>query len=88
MALPPADVMSGILDELESFEALVRDLDDIRAALGLPSIEGPGLGAALSHVTRELHLRGWPQALEFVMVATGRADPASLTLDRSVDIYG
>jgi 1,4-dihydroxy-2-naphthoyl-CoA hydrolase len=197
MGLPPADVMSGILDELESFEALVRDLDDsqlatpsrcdgwavrdvvahvigslaevaagraeglgaadlnerlirergertgsqladelatiraqaaallgsldlaawlspapgrhrgtlvdgvetlwhdafihgddIRAALGLPSIEGPGLGAALSHVTRELHLRGWPQALAFVMVATGRADPASLTLDRSVDIYG
>jgi uncharacterized protein (TIGR03083 family) len=196
MALPPADVMSGILDELESFEALVRDLDDsqlatptrcdgwtvrdvaahvigslaevaagrpeglgaaevnerllrdrrectgsqladelaavraqaaallgsldlaawlspapgghrgtlvdgvetlwhdafvhgddIRAALGLPSIEGPGLGAALSRVARELHLRGWPQALEFVMVATGRADPASLTLDRTVDIY-
>jgi uncharacterized protein (TIGR03083 family) len=27
MALSPADVMSGILDELESFEALVRDLD-------------------------------------------------------------
>jgi uncharacterized protein (TIGR03083 family) len=85
--------------------------DDIRAALGRPSVGGPGLRASVHHVATELAKRGWGpatlafdgleavpvgaggsprtgDALEFVLVATGRADPTPLGLDASVNIYG
>jgi hypothetical protein len=62
--------------------------DDIRAALDMPSVEGPGLRAAISHVAFELQKRDWRDALHFVKVATGRAAPSSLELDASVNIYG
>ncbi|MGH9050943.1 MAG: maleylpyruvate isomerase family mycothiol-dependent enzyme [Acidimicrobiia bacterium] len=85
--------------------------DDIRAAVGRPSEQGPGLEAAVSHVAYFLEDRKWGPAtlaldgmpeveiggggrritgdpLEFVLAATGRADPAPLGLDASVNIYG
>ena len=85
--------------------------DDIRAALGQPSLGGPGLRASVHHVATELAKKGWGpatlsfdgieavavgpgglartgDALDFVLVATGRADPAPLGLDASVNIYG
>jgi uncharacterized protein (TIGR03083 family) len=98
----------------EGVEALWYDAfvhaDDIRAATGRPSERGPGLEAAVSHVTTELERRGWGpvtlaldgldevrvggggrrvtgDALEFVLVATGRSDPARFGLDRDVNIY-
>lgn len=84
--------------------------DDIRAALGRPSLGGPGLGASIHHVAGELDKRGWGpatlafdgfdevpvgaggprrsgDALAFVLAATGRADPAPLGLDATVNIY-
>jgi uncharacterized protein (TIGR03083 family) len=85
--------------------------DDIRAALGRPSVGGPGLRASVHHVATELAKRDWGpatlafdgleavpvgtggerrtgDALAFVLVATGRADPGALGLDASVNIYG
>lgn len=85
--------------------------DDIRAAVGRPSEQGPGLEAAVSHVAYFLEDRKWGPAtlaldgmpeveiggggrritgdpLEFVLAATGRAGPAPLGLDASVNIYG
>ena len=61
--------------------------DDIRSALGRPTVEGPGLKAAISHVAFELQKRDWNAAMQFVRVATGRAEPGSLQLDPSVNIY-
>jgi len=84
--------------------------DDIRAALGLASVRGPGLRASVHHVAFELAKRGWGpatlafdgieqvpvgeagtkhtgDALEFVLVATGRADPQALGPDGPLDIY-
>ena len=84
--------------------------DDVRAALGLPSLRGSGLRASVHHVAHELDKLGWGpatlafdgieevavgvggakrtgDALEFVLVATGRADPAALGPDAPLDIY-
>jgi uncharacterized protein (TIGR03083 family) len=85
--------------------------DDIRTALGLPSVAGPGLRCAVHHVAQVLTQQGWGpatiavdgmeeltlggggdpriggDALRFVNAATGRADPATLGLDESVNIY-
>lgn len=83
--------------------------DDIRAALGMASVRGPGLRAGVHHVACELEKRGWgpatlsldqveplpvagggPEvsgdALEFVLTATGRGDPAETGFD-VVNIY-
>jgi uncharacterized protein (TIGR03083 family) len=85
--------------------------DDIRAAIGMPSVRGPGLQASVHHVADELAGKEWGpatlaldgvdvvdirgggekitgDALEFVLVATGRAKPSRLGLDESVNIYG
>jgi hypothetical protein len=68
--------------------------DDIRAALDRPSERGAGLDASVAYLTVELERRGWgtptvtDDPLQFVLVATGRADPASIGLDASVNIYG
>lgn len=84
--------------------------DDIRAAIGRPSLRGPGLRASVHHVAFELQKLGWGpatlafdaveevpvggggaphsgDALEFVLVATGRADPGALGPDGPIDIY-
>lgn len=72
--------------------------DDIRKATGRPSerVEGDGLEAAVSHITTVLDEQGYPTAdldldaldpFEFVLVATGRQDPATLRLDETVNIY-
>jgi len=84
--------------------------DDIRAALGEPSLRGPGLRASVHHLAHELAKRGWGpatlafegieavpvgaggtkhtgDALEFVLVATGRADSSALGPDGPPDIY-
>ena len=84
--------------------------DDIRAALGRPSLRGIGLRASVHHVALELAKRQWGpatlafdgieevpvgaggpkhtgDALEFVLVATGRTDPAALGPDGPIDIY-
>jgi uncharacterized protein (TIGR03083 family) len=84
--------------------------DDIRAALGRPSVTGPGLRAGVHHIAAILDQQGWGPAtlsldgleevpvgaggrritgdpLAFVLAATGRADPAPLGLDATVNIY-
>jgi uncharacterized protein (TIGR03083 family) len=75
----------------EAVEALWYDAyvhaDDIRAALGMATVPGPGLGAATSHVLNHLEKLGWSgeipdgngAAHQFVLAATGRVDrPDSL----------
>ena len=85
--------------------------DDVRAALGRPSVRGSGLRASVHHVADELGKQGWGpatlcfdgieevavgaggarhtgDALEFVLVATGRADPSALGPQAPIDIYG
>ena len=85
--------------------------DDVRAALGRPSLRGAGLRAGVHHVATELEKMGWGpatlafegveevpvggggpthtgDALEFVLVATGRADPTSLGPNGPINIYG
>jgi uncharacterized protein (TIGR03083 family) len=85
--------------------------DDIRAALGRPSVRGDGLRASVHHVAFELERLGWGpatlaldgiervpvggggtlqtgDALEFVLIATGRADRAELGPDAPINIYG
>ena len=70
--------------------------DDIRNAIGRPSEIGDGMRAALSHVDFELDKRGWhgtvpapddPNALSFILAATGRAGSASLGANAPIDIY-
>jgi len=84
--------------------------DDIRAALGAPSVRGPGLRASVHHVAADLGKAGWGpatlafdgvepvevggggrrhtgDALEFVLVATGRAEAGTLGTDGPVNIY-
>jgi uncharacterized protein (TIGR03083 family) len=85
--------------------------DDIRAAVGQPSVGGDGVRASVSHIADILTDQGWGSAvlaldgqprftvgdgegrtvtgdpLAFILAATGRADPAPLGLDESVNIY-
>jgi uncharacterized protein (TIGR03083 family) len=85
--------------------------DDIRAALGTPSVQGDGLRGSLHWVAADLGRRGWGPAtlaldgvdaieiggggekitgdpVQFLLVATGRADPSPHGLDESVNIFG
>jgi len=85
--------------------------DDIRAALGAPSVGGEGLRGSIHWVAVDLDRRGWGQATlsldgvdvievggggekitgdpyEFLLVATGRANPSMLGFDESVNIFG
>ncbi len=85
--------------------------DDIRAALGMPSVRGAGLRGSVHWVAVELGRRGWGPATlaldgmevvdvgsggekiagdphEFLLIASGRADPAAIGLDESVNIFG
>jgi uncharacterized protein (TIGR03083 family) len=66
--------------------------DDIRAALNRPSQRGAGLGASVEYLAGEIDKKGHTvpaggDQLQFVLVATGRADAASIGLDPSINIY-
>jgi uncharacterized protein (TIGR03083 family) len=85
--------------------------DDIRDAVGSPSVRGDGLRGSIHWVAVDLNRRGWGPATlaldgmdvlevggggekiagdpyEFLLVATGRADPSPLGLDDRVNIFG
>jgi uncharacterized protein (TIGR03083 family) len=70
--------------------------DDIRNAIGRPSVAGDGMRAALSHVEFELRKLDCaaevpgpddPNALAFILAATGRADGTSFGANAPIDIY-
>jgi uncharacterized protein (TIGR03083 family) len=66
--------------------------DDIRAALGRPSEQGTGLAGGVSHVGFELRKRGHDgkvvgDPFTWVLVGTGRADPAVLGEGAPPNIY-
>lgn len=108
---PPVDIPGTLGDAVEAiwYDSYVHG-EDILAALGRPAERGPGLKAAVSHVTDILRRDGWGPAtvvldgfdeikvgdggpriagdpLQFVLVATGREDPAAFGLDETVNIY-
>ena len=85
--------------------------DDIRCALGSPTVRSDGLRGSIHWVAVDLARRGWGPATlaldgvdvidvrgggdkitgdpyEFLLVASGRADPSPLGLDESVNIFG
>jgi uncharacterized protein (TIGR03083 family) len=75
------------------YDAFVH-ADDIRAAIGRPSDTGPGLDASVVYLLGELDKRGFDTAglpvtdrMQFVLVATGRADASTLGVDPGVNIY-
>ncbi len=79
----------------DGVEALWYDFwlhaDDIRAAIGRPSVLGDGLRGGVSHVQFELSKRGWrgevpagDEAFHFVLEATGRAPSRP---DGPINIY-
>ena len=84
--------------------------DDIRAAIGRPTVRGDGIRAGIHHVAAVLEQQEWGPAtlafdgigeipirgggdrvtgdpFQFLLAATGRADPPSVGLDESVNIY-
>jgi uncharacterized protein (TIGR03083 family) len=70
--------------------------DDIRAALGRTAELGDGLRAALSHVDTEAKKQGWSgtppvagdaDAHDWVLVATGRAEPSRWGAGAPPNIY-
>lgn len=70
--------------------------DDIRDSIGRPPETGNGIRAALSHVEFELRKRDWsgpvpalgdPDALGFILAATGRVPAASFGAQAPIDIY-
>lgn len=84
--------------------------DDIRAALGMPSVRTSGLNGSIHYAARDLTRQGWGPAtlaldgvdvvdvgsggekitgdpFQFLMAATGRADPSPLGLDERVNIF-
>jgi uncharacterized protein (TIGR03083 family) len=109
---PPPGVPGTVGDGVETllFDTYMH-ADDIRAAIGRPSEPGgPGLDAAMSHLTIQLTDQGWGPATlaldgydkapiggggdavqgdahQFVLVATGRGDPASFGLGPDVNVY-
>jgi uncharacterized protein (TIGR03083 family) len=73
--------------------------EDIRAALGQTPTYGPGLRASVSHVIDTLEMQDWTgkvpvgldsdpkDQLAFILAGTGRADPKTIGLDETVNIY-
>ncbi len=70
--------------------------DDIRSPLGLPSVVGPGLRGALSHIAPFIDKFGWegtiptadePNAFTFALVSTGRADASLIADNPPPNIY-
>jgi uncharacterized protein (TIGR03083 family) len=108
----PAGLASTVGSGVEAlwYDAYLH-ADDIRAAIGKPSVRGEGIRASVSHIAEILTDHSWGPAtialdgiepfdvsggggrtvsgepLAFILAATGRADPAPLGLDPSVNIY-
>ena len=111
----PVEVSLGEGVEGLWYDAYVH-AEDIRAAVGRPSVRGAGLRASVAHLADLLTQKGWGPAtlafdgiepfavsggagtgtggktiggdpLDFVLVATGRRDPATLGLDDKVNVY-
>jgi uncharacterized protein (TIGR03083 family) len=70
--------------------------DDIRNALGRPTELGAGLHAALSHIEYSLGQLDWtgdvpapddPNAMAFILAATGRTDGTSFGANAPVNLY-
>jgi uncharacterized protein (TIGR03083 family) len=66
--------------------------DDIRASLGRASEPGDSLAAGISHVAFELRKRGQADDVvgdpfTWVLVATGRAEPATIGAGAPINIY-
>ena len=91
MTLSRTVVIPGLLAELEAFGALIGPLDDADwarptrcegwavSAVAFEGIEEVPVGAGGAKRTGD--------ALEFVLVATGRADPSALGRGAPVNIY-
>jgi uncharacterized protein (TIGR03083 family) len=108
----PAGLASTVGSGVEAlwYDAFLHG-DDVRAAIGKPSVRGEGIRASVSHIAEILTSHGWEpatialdgiepfevsggggrtvggDALAFILVATGRADPTPLDLDETVNIY-
>jgi hypothetical protein len=108
----PAGLAESVGAGVESlwYDAFLHG-DDIRQALGRPSVTSEAIRASVSHIAAILTDQGWgPATLEldgieafdvsggggrtiggdplaFVLASTGRADPTSLGLDETVNIY-
>jgi uncharacterized protein (TIGR03083 family) len=100
---------TGFAVEAIWYDAFVHG-DDVRSALGLGSVRGPGLAYAVQHVVGYLAQQGRSLSLEldgidpvevsgggqliagdpllFVLVATGREDPAKLGVGPWINVYG
>jgi uncharacterized protein (TIGR03083 family) len=66
--------------------------EDIRDGIGAPSLPGPAVAGAVSHVSFELRKRGESgevvgDPVTWVLVATGRAEPSLIGADAPIDIY-
>jgi uncharacterized protein (TIGR03083 family) len=69
--------------------------DDIRAAIGRPSVIGPSLVGGISHIEFELAKRGWQGEIptdeqttfEFILAATGRGDAAQFGANAPLNVY-
>lgn len=78
------------------FDAWVHR-DDVRAALGEPPDDGPGLAASRAYVRWSLEKQGWTppagvdldaiDAHAFVLAGTGRVPASQLGLDPRVNLY-
>jgi uncharacterized protein (TIGR03083 family) len=69
--------------------------DDIRAAVGRPTVIGPSLVGGRSHIEFELAKRGWKgefptgerEAFEFILAATGRGDGSKFGANAPLNVY-
>jgi len=66
--------------------------NDIRSAIGAPSVEGPSMAGGISHVCFELRKRGQSDEIvgdpfTWLLVATGRAEPSVIGEGAPFDIY-
>ena len=109
----PAGVARTVGWGVESlwYDAFVHG-DDIRAALGQPSVPTDAMRAAVSHIAAVLTDQGYPATtidldgiepsevsggsaerritgdpLPFILAGTGRADPSTVGLDETINIY-
>jgi uncharacterized protein (TIGR03083 family) len=109
----PSDVAPSVGSGVEAlwYDTFVH-ADDIRAAVGRPTVVSGGLRASVHHLAALLKDKGWGpavlsldgveevrvggegeeqrvtgDAMQFVLVATGRLDPATLGLTPEVNVY-
>lgn len=109
----PAGVAPTVGWGVESlwYDAFVHG-DDVRAAIGQPSVPSDAMRASVSHITHVLTGQGYPATtvaldgmeafpvsggsdertitgdpLPFILAGTGRADPSTIGLDETINIY-